>query len=206
MPGPLRNYIDSYNKKTSKEILQQLFISQEFDEDYNHKDSHDYDWVCCTVYNLLREYGAGTLKKKRSEEWYMSHVWNFTDTVFNDEMEIAVLRGETSSSSSSKRKNKDRSIAALDHLERKKIGYKCNTIFARESCGHDETIEYGASEAGKLYDGNEAPKRLEEGFVKLPKCLKDIIVKVNNPEEMQTVGYKKYQVFTPNETYEIDTP
>jgi hypothetical protein len=55
MPGPLRNYIDSYNKKTSKEIRQQLFISQNFDEDYNHKDSHYYDRVRCTVYNLLRE-------------------------------------------------------------------------------------------------------------------------------------------------------
>ncbi|RCH87751.1 hypothetical protein CU097_009214 [Rhizopus azygosporus] len=42
----------------------------------------------------------------------MTHVWHFIDTVFNGEDKITFLRGEASSSSSSKRKNKDRSIAA----------------------------------------------------------------------------------------------
>lgn len=48
-------------------------------------------------------------------------------------------------------------------------------IFAKKSCSHDEVEEYGASEAGKAYDGDQATKRLEEGYVKLPKCLKDML-------------------------------
>lgn len=49
--------------------------------------------------------------------------------------------------SSSKRKNKDRSIGSVD----------------------DDSIEYGAPEAGKMYDGEQGTKRLEEGSKKLPE-------------------------------------
>jgi hypothetical protein len=84
MPVPLRNYINSFNKTNAKELRQQIFSAQAFDQDYDHSTSHDFDWVRCTVYQLLREYEAGTLKKHHSEEWYMAHVWNFIDTVFND--------------------------------------------------------------------------------------------------------------------------
>jgi hypothetical protein len=62
-------------------------------------------------------------------------------------------------------------------------------IFAKESCGHDEGIEYGASEAGKCYDGDATTKRLEEGSIKLPKCLKDmldcLVSKVNDITQLQ---------------------
>ncbi|KAI7906275.1 uncharacterized protein BX663DRAFT_540089 [Cokeromyces recurvatus] len=168
MPTELRDYINSFNKNIIQELRSQIFQSQEFDQEYSHKDSHDYDWVRFTICALLREYGSGSLEEEHSEAWYMAHVWHFIDTVFNGEDKITVLRGETSSSSSSKRKNKDRSIAAVEPLERKKIGKKCDMIFAKKSCSHDEVEEYGASEAGKAHDGDQATKRLEEGYVKLP--------------------------------------
>ncbi|KAI8877374.1 hypothetical protein K501DRAFT_278513 [Backusella circina FSU 941] len=108
MPVFLRNYINSFNKNN-----------------YDHNTSHDCDWMRITIYQLLREYEAGTLKKHHSEEWYMAHVWNFIDTVFND------------------------------------------------------------------VDG--ATKRLEEGFLKLPKCLKDmldnILSKVDYFTKVQTLGF-----------------
>lgn len=66
-------------------------------------------------------------------------------------------------------------------------------IFAKESCSHDKEEEYGASEAGKTYDGDQATKRLEEGLVKLPKCLKDmldnILPKGDDRKKLQTVGF-----------------
>ncbi|KAG1135866.1 hypothetical protein G6F37_012478 [Rhizopus arrhizus] len=193
MPTELRDYINSFNKNSIQELRRQIFQSQEFDQEYSHKDSHDYDWDRFTIYSLLREYEAGSLKKEHGEAWYMAHVWHFIDTVFNGEDEITVLRGETSSSSSSKRKNKDRSIAAVEPLERKKIGKKCDMIFAKKSCSHDKVEEYGASEAGKTYDGDQATKRLEEGLVKLPKCLKDmldnILPKADDHKKLQTVGF-----------------
>ncbi|KAG0899585.1 hypothetical protein G6F33_013194 [Rhizopus arrhizus] len=138
MPTELRDYINSFNKNSIQELRRQIVQSQEFDQEYSHKDSHDYDWVRFTIYSLLREYEAGSLNKEHREAWYMAHVWHSIDTVFNGEDEITVLRGETNSSSSSKRKNKDRSIAAVEPLERKKIGKKCDMIFAKKSCSHDK--------------------------------------------------------------------
>ncbi|KAG1052782.1 hypothetical protein G6F43_005096 [Rhizopus delemar] len=48
-------------------------------------------------------------------------------------------------------------------------------IFAKKSCSHGEVEDYGTSEAGETYDGDQATKRLEEDFVKLTKCLKDML-------------------------------
>ncbi|KAG2195417.1 hypothetical protein INT47_002856 [Mucor saturninus] len=66
-------------------------------------------------------------------------------------------------------------------------------IFAKKSCSHDEVEEYGASEAGKACDGDQATKCLEEGYVKLPKCLKDmldnILPKCDDSEKLQTIGF-----------------
>ncbi|GAA5806713.1 hypothetical protein MFLAVUS_000061 [Mucor flavus] len=59
--------------------------------------------------------------------------------------------------------------------------------------GHDDYIEYGASEAGKLYQGEEGTKRLEEGSKKLPKYLKDMLDHLllikNDGSNMQTTGF-----------------
>ncbi|KAI9247285.1 hypothetical protein EDC94DRAFT_637564 [Helicostylum pulchrum] len=184
MPTELRDFINSFNKNSIQELRSQIFQSQEFDQEYSHKDSHDYNWVRFTVYALLREYESGSLKEEHSEAWYMAHIWHFIDTVLN---------GETSSSNSSKRKNKYRSITAVEPRERKKTGKKCDMIFAKKSCSHDEVEEYGASEAGKAYDGEQATKRLEEGFVKLPKCLKNmldnIFPKCDDNKKLQLIGF-----------------
>lgn len=48
-------------------------------------------------------------------------------------------------------------------------------IFAKKSCSHGEVEDYGTSEAGETYDGDQATKRLEKDFVKLTKCLKDML-------------------------------
>lgn len=102
-------------------------------------------------------------------------------------------RGEKSSFSSCKRKNKERSIGAIDTLYAKKIGYKCDMIFRRIASSHDDVLEFGATEAGKDYDGDESTKRLNEGFIKLPKCLKDMLdnlaVKTEFKNDIEVVGY-----------------
>lgn len=36
-------------------------------------------------------------------------------------------------------------------------------------------MEFDASETGKLMEGNHSTKFMEEGFVKLPKTLKDML-------------------------------
>lgn len=92
MPVPLRSYINSFNKANANDIRQQSWTPQPFDQDYDHNESHDFDWVRFTVYSLFREYESVSLKKLHNEEWYMSHVWHFIDTVFNDADDIDVLR------------------------------------------------------------------------------------------------------------------
>lgn len=56
MPTELRDYINSFNKNSIQDLRSQIFQSQEFDQEYSHKDSHDHDWVRFTIYALLREY------------------------------------------------------------------------------------------------------------------------------------------------------
>ncbi|KAI9476583.1 MAG: hypothetical protein EXX96DRAFT_303343 [Benjaminiella poitrasii] len=66
-------------------------------------------------------------------------------------------------------------------------------IFAKKSCSHDKVEEYGASEVGKIFDGDQTIKRLKEGLVKLPKRLKDmldnILTKGDDNKKLQTVGF-----------------
>lgn len=66
-------------------------------------------------------------------------------------------------------------------------------IFRKITCNHDEILEFGATETAKDYDGDEATKRLIEGFIKLPKCLKDMLdnlaMKSQTTNDIETVGF-----------------
>ncbi|CAO3702545.1 unnamed protein product [Rhizopus stolonifer] len=189
MPIKLRNYLNKYNVTTTTALRQKLFTSEPLDEDY----FQDMDWIRFTVYSLVREYESKSFQQSHSEEWYKAHVWHFLDTIFASVSEIEVLRGEKASFSSSKRKNKDRSIGAIDPLVPKKVGFKCDMIFRKIACNHDEILEFGATETAKDYDGNEATKRLTEGLIKLPKCLKDmldnLVTKSRTADGIETVGF-----------------
>lgn len=193
MPLTLRDYLNSFNKTTATDIRREVFKSQNFDNDYNRELSSDFDWMRHSIYTLLRLYESEKLKKAHKESWYLSHVWQFIDSAFDNIENIDVLSKECSSTSSSKRKNKDRSIGGVEMQERKKMGYRCDMIFCENRIGHDESIEYGASEAGKLYDGDKGTKRMEEGSKKLPKCLKDmldhLLCKKNDRLKIQTIGF-----------------
>ncbi|KAG1379485.1 hypothetical protein G6F61_004902 [Rhizopus arrhizus] len=193
MPLALRDYLNSFNKTTATDIRREIFKSQDFDKNYSHELSSDFDWIRHSIYTLLRLYESDKLKKAHRESWYLSHVWQFIDSAFDNIKNIDVLSQECSSVSSSKRKNKDRSIGGVEMRERKKVGYRCDMIFCENRIGHDESIEYGASEAGKLYDGDEGTKRLEEGSKKLPKCLKDmldhLLLKKDDRSKIQTIGF-----------------
>jgi hypothetical protein len=66
-------------------------------------------------------------------------------------------------------------------------------IFRKITCNHDESLEFGATEAAKDYDGDQATKKLAEGFIKLPKCLKDMLdnltMKNQTMNSIETVGF-----------------
>ncbi|KAG0735103.1 hypothetical protein G6F57_013052 [Rhizopus arrhizus] len=192
------------NQHVQNEITGGDPLSQNLEDEYvnvnmlqdlksSHELSSDFDWIRHSIYTLLRLYESDKLKKAHRESWYLSHIWQFIDNAFDNIKNIDVLSQECSSVSSSKRKNKDRSIGGVEMRERKKVGYRCDMIFCENRIGHDERIEYGASEAGKLYDGDEGTKRLEEGSKKLPKCLKDmldhLLLKKDDRSKIQTIGF-----------------
>ncbi|KAI7901736.1 uncharacterized protein BX663DRAFT_456665 [Cokeromyces recurvatus] len=189
MPTKLRDYFNKYNLTITTALRQKIFTPEQLDENY----SQDMDWIRFTVYSFVREYESESFKRPHSEEWYKAHVWHFLDTVFNNVSEIEILRGEKTSFSSSKRKNKDRSIGAIDSLVTKKIGSKCDIIFRKLVCNHDNVLESGATETGKDYDGDDAIKKLIKGYIKLPKCLKDMLdnlaMNIQAIADIEVVGF-----------------
>lgn len=80
------------------------------------------------------------------------------------------FRGEKASFSSSKRKNKDRSIGAIDSLVSKKVGSICDMIFCKFTCIHDDTLEFGATETGKDYDGDDATMQPKNSLKDVSNC------------------------------------
>ena len=60
----------------------------------------------------------------------------------------------------------------MELKKREKLEARRDMIFCKDRVGHNGDIEYGAAEAGSLYEGTEGTKRLEEGSKKLPKVLK----------------------------------
>lgn len=73
------------------------------------------------------------------------------------------------------RKNKQRAISAVEKMQFSKMGRKMDLIFRTCTSSHSIPLEFGASETGKLMEGNHSTKFMEEGFVKLPKTLKDML-------------------------------
>jgi hypothetical protein len=88
----LRDYLNNFNRTTAADLRHEIFKSRDFDGNYDRELSNDFDWIRYSVYSLLREYESNKLNKSHKEVWYMSHVWQFINTVFDGEENIDVLR------------------------------------------------------------------------------------------------------------------
>lgn len=84
-------------------------------------------------------------------------------------------------------------MGGIESFASKKIGSKCDMIFRKLAYNHDNILEFGATETGKNYDGDDATKRLIEGCIKLPKCSKDMLdnLVLNIPAiaDIEVVGF-----------------
>ncbi len=78
-------------------------------------------------------------------------------------MKFSFHRGESCSLASSERKNKKRTVSALIKVKRKILGRKGDLIIRKIS------LEYGCSEAGMFYKGQNDTKLLRERSLKTPK-------------------------------------
>jgi hypothetical protein len=125
------------------------------------------------------------------ENWYNVNVWGpVIDRIYDDIPNIDIVRGESSSLASSDRKNRNRTTNT-----RKKMGRRGDAIIRKCSCGIRH--EFGGSEVGSHYEGQNATKWLNESGLKLPKMLRDMFISLcksvdwdlEKMSDMETVGY-----------------
>jgi hypothetical protein len=192
MSPELITYLNSFNLQTESATRKQIFTPAHFDEAYDKNTSNDFDWIRCTVYNLLREYESNNLSVLHSEQWCLSHIWQFIDTAvctkgrdvinaFNG-YSISALRYtinlnyiccsyhywvHTYRGECVKTK-----VATLELKTTRRKWAPDVTWYLR---GNDEIVEYGASKSGNKCDGEGGTECLEESLLKLVLCLKDML-------------------------------
>jgi hypothetical protein len=82
--------------------------------------------------------------------------------------------GEAMSFASRKRKNQNKLIVGIVEMESIKFGHRLGLIFRQYNTNHEVPAEFGDSEANVSNDDNYGTKCMEEGYVKLPRSLKDM--------------------------------
>ncbi|CAG8754318.1 26524_t:CDS:2, partial [Gigaspora margarita] len=198
VPGPAvpelsENVIDCLSKfagKTDLHEIGKILKEVAFDDKYNIKNNHDVDYIIFAIHALIREIESGKLYNNNIESWFNIHIWNFVfDQAFGNVKTISVVRGESSGIASSIRKNINRKMGT-----NRRMGRRGDWIL--RSTGKSDNDEFGVGEAGHSWKDKYSTKFLKESGTKLPKNLKDIIMKLMekvkwNPtkyNEIQTVG------------------
>ncbi|CAI2192918.1 706_t:CDS:2, partial [Funneliformis geosporum] len=197
-PGPqepelsdeIVEFLNKFFHKTRLNDIRKIIKEMIFDDNYDHEKDHDKDYIIYALYSLVREIQSESLKDVNLEAWFNCHVWNsIFDQAFGDLKAISVVRGESSSLASASRKNSKRKSG-----ERRKMGHRGDWILRSVSNGVKD--EFGAGEAGKIWVDKNGTKILKEKGLKLPKTLKDMLIKlmdkvdwdVKRCLEIQTVG------------------
>ncbi|CAJ0644359.1 2103_t:CDS:10 [Entrophospora sp. SA101] len=197
-PGPqvpklseeITGFLNKFAGKTSLKEIRKLIKEMMFDDNYDHEKDRDKDYIIYALYSLVREIQSGSLKDANLEAWFNCHVWNAVfDQAFGDVNAISVVRGESTSLASASRKN----IKRLSG-ERRKMG--CRIDWILRSISNGDRDEFGAGEAGKSWVDKNVTKFLKETGLKLPKTLKDMLVKLiekavwdeESRAKIQTVG------------------
>ncbi|KAI8991880.1 hypothetical protein BDF20DRAFT_846936 [Mycotypha africana] len=175
LPTGLANYINSFNCDSTEDLRAQLLKVQDWENNYNPKEHHDFDWVKHTIFSFVRLYESGNLKRIQKEAWYNSRVWSLIDTIFDDIETLHVIRGEAANAASIRRKNIDRVIGSKDTITRALTGYKCDLIVREEKADHEYADEYAVGETAVH---NLSTKTIEEKGIKLPKVMKDMLDKL----------------------------
>ncbi|CAG8591666.1 6887_t:CDS:2 [Ambispora gerdemannii] len=185
----LLKYISSFRMKTTKDLRVALDVRQDWEgENFDRINHFDFDWVKNTIYNLLLEFESDTLQQKHLEAWHNVHIWSFIDKCFNELKGVDIARGESCSLASSKRKNNKRVIQGVIKTTRKAIGRRGDLILRKGS------YEYGASEVGKDYEGDNGTKLLKERGLKSSKMLKDMIVDLGKFVEWETNKLRQFEL------------
>ncbi|CAG8596403.1 1176_t:CDS:2 [Diversispora eburnea] len=189
MPTDLLKYVSFFRRKTTEELRIALDTRQDWEgKNFNKTRHFNFDWVKNSVYNLVLEFESDMLQQSHLEAWYNIHVWTFIDKSFNELEGVDIVRGESCSLASSKRKNNRRIIQGIVKTTRKSIGRRGDLIVRKGP------YEYGASEVGKDYEGDNGSKLLKERGLKSPKMLKDMMIDLGNFVEWKTDKLRQFEL------------
>ncbi|CAG8832454.1 25690_t:CDS:10, partial [Gigaspora margarita] len=181
LPDQIAEFLYEFVGKTRLNEIREAIKSKMFGNNYDYENHHDKDYIIYALYSF-REIQGGTMRDTKLEAWFNCHIWNMNLTMFTS-------RGESTSLATASRKNMKRKSE-----ERRKMGRRGDWIV--RSVTNGDKHEFGAGEAGSVWTDDHGTKFLKEAGLKLPKVLKDMLVKLMkkvdwNREKcakMQTVG------------------
>ncbi|KAI7860141.1 hypothetical protein BDC45DRAFT_564145 [Circinella umbellata] len=154
---------------------------------FHATEEFDADWCRRCILDILCAYRWGVVKRiarHGKEKDLIMRVYRAIDLAFDD-LWADVQRSDQLSSASSARMNKDR--RALDgSLQRKILGTKPDMIITKNM------VEYGLAEHGYDDEAGVGSKELVERFIKLPKTMKDMLVRLAS--EISNEEYKIRQL------------
>ncbi|KAL7310014.1 hypothetical protein PS15m_012255 [Mucor circinelloides] len=135
------------------------------------------------------------MDRHHTEAWYQHHIWSMIETCFDKVKGIEDISGESASLGSKRRMNQNRTPTAIKNMSRLAYGHKCDLVFRQYDNGHNLPLEFGGSEAKPRIEEDYGTNFLEEGFIKLPRMLKDmmdVLLKVidydNRSTAIRTIG------------------
>ncbi|CAO3606581.1 unnamed protein product [Mucor hiemalis] len=101
-------------------------------------------------------------------EAQIHHMWNMTYSAFEG-CSIKALVCEKTGNASTIRKNTIRVLATSEKRTNRLMGHRIDTIYKHED------YELGCIEVGKDSVSTTDNKYLDDGMIKLPKCVKDML-------------------------------
>ncbi|KAI8072018.1 hypothetical protein BDF21DRAFT_439730 [Thamnidium elegans] len=168
-------FLNRFNLDSTEKIRAALGKNNQFKANFDSQKDADEDWIVHTIYSLLREFEYGNMERSHREAWYQSHIWSMIESCFDKLKGVEAANGESASLGSKRRMNKNRHISAITSAPRLKCGYKCDLVFRQYDSGHSISLEFGESEAKPTIEEDFGSKFLQEGFLKLPYILKDML-------------------------------
>ncbi|KAI8978411.1 hypothetical protein BDB01DRAFT_270306 [Pilobolus umbonatus] len=182
IPKEVEEYMNKYNRewKSGKELY-------EFADKQRHDPitQFNFKWVRESIMRAseLFFYEDTLILNDYSESDLLHEVWPFVYRVFKDR-EIRAALGEKSSVAVALGRNGDRSLEAVDRRSRKAMGARVDILF--RICN----TELGSCEVGNNRVTVVDDKYLDDGLIKLPKTLRDMLVVLvqKNPDKVNTLS------------------
>lgn len=184
LPPTLQDYLNTYENLTSEVEIRKYAFTH-----YLGNDQFGKKWAQQSIITAvdLFQNGSALNLDGYSEADICFKVWSFVYTLYNDAI-ISARLGEKSSVAVSIARNANRSLELIERRTRKAAGAKVDILF---QYGYDKL---GCCEMGKDKVTPVDDKYIDDGYIKLPKTLRDILSSLvsQNPAQkhnMVAVGY-----------------